>query len=202
MRFFVVSSISRILVTFAAFLCLTFNMAHAQKQKDLSDKAVQIMSALATKLVRDKERDGKGRVLNIDKSKPETFMIPLDDARHVIKTGRVSAHAHICRLLELEARNYLTMMAVERARKKWSKPQLVFINRLHLFTVMWMSGSAEIAVSNTTSRSKKKSDVEKTDKKVEAAKANRKQCTKAEIARIEKQVEASIKAAQARLKKS
>ena len=197
-----VSSISRILVTFTAFLFLTVHVAHAQKQKDLSDKAVRIMSALATKLVRAKEKDSKGQVLEIDKSKPETFMIPLDDARYVIKMGRVSAHAHICRLLELEAKNYLTMMAVERARKKWTKPQLIFINRLHLFTVMWMSGSAEITVSDKTTEKKTKLDVEKANKKAEAAEANRKKCTKAEIARIEKQVESSIKAAQARLKKS
>lgn len=196
-----VTSISRILVTFTAFLFLTVHAAHAQKQKDLSDKAVQIMSALATKLVRAQEKDGKGEILEIDKSKPETFMIPLDDARYVIKIGRVSAHAHICRLLELEAKNYLTMMAVERARKKWTKPQLVFINRLHLFTVMWMSGSAEISEVDPTEK-KKKFDVEKANKKVEEAKAKTKKCTEAEIKKIEKQVESSIKVAKARLKKS
>lgn len=196
-----VSSISRILVTFTAFLFLTVHVAHAQKQKDLSDKAVRIMSALATKLVRAKEKDSKGQVLEIDKSKPETFMIPLDDARYVIKMGRVSAHAHICRLLELEAKNYLTMMAVERARKKWSKPQLVFINRLHLFTVMWMSGSAEISKADP-SDSNKKFDVEKANKKVEEAKAKTKKCTESEIKKIQQQVDGSIKAAKARLKKS
>ena len=203
MRVYAVTRIFAFLVTYAIVLCLALPDAQAQKQKDLSDKAVRILSRLAMKLVPAKIKDAKGEIVAIDKSKPNTVLIPLDDARQVIKTARLSAHAHICQMPELEATNYLTMMASERSRKKWSKSQLVFINRLHLFTVMWMSGSAEVTKTKNTGGAKKRNSAKESDKQIEAAKKmKKKQCGDTEKAAIRKRIEASVKAARARLKKS
>jgi len=197
-----VTRISAFLVTCAFVLCAAIPAGHAQDQHDLSDKAVRILSRLAMKLVPAKIKDSKGEVIEIDKSKPDEVMIPLEDAKRVIKTARLSAHAHICQMPELEATNYLTLMASERSQNKWSKSQLVFINRLHLFTVMWMSGSAEVTSPKDTIKAKKDPKVKDVEKEMADTKSTKRKCSEAEKAEIRKQIEASINAAKAKSKKS
>ncbi|MBX2806918.1 MAG: hypothetical protein KTR19_13170 [Hyphomicrobiales bacterium] len=85
-----------------------------------------------------------GSVLKIDIENEDKIKVPVDDARRIIMVARNSAHAQICKLPELQAENYLALMRMEQAKDKWSKEQMLFINRLHLFTVMWLTGNVKL----------------------------------------------------------
>ncbi len=164
-----------------------------EKKKELSDKAVRTLAGIAYLQVPDKIKDGDGKVFEIDKSDPKKIIVPVEDARHIIKVARLSAHAQICDLADLQAANYLTMMAEERAKKKWSKVQMLYISRLHLFTVMWLTGKAQVT------------DVSKDGKKTER-KTDQKQfkCSKAEREKVRKEIEHYVSTSKAvkRKKKS
>jgi hypothetical protein len=70
--------------------------------------------------------------------------VPLDIAREVIRVARMSAYAQLCDLAEEQRANYQTLMRREEARSKWSDQQMLFINQLHLFTVMTMTGKVQL----------------------------------------------------------
>ena len=70
--------------------------------------------------------------------------MPLDVAREVIRVARLSAYAQLCDLPEEQRANYQTLMRREEARSKWSDQQMLFINQLHLFTVMMMTGKVQL----------------------------------------------------------
>lgn len=129
-------------VAFTAVLSLSAGAALAQDSQ-LSDKTVDTIARFALATIPSEIKEPDGTVLKIDKENPEAILIPIDDARRVIRVARLSAHAQLCELPQLQAQNYLTMMRQERAKEKWSKEQLLFINRLHLFTVMWLAGNVK-----------------------------------------------------------
>ncbi len=123
-------------------LSLLASSASAQDSQ-LTDKTVDIIARFALATIPSEIKESDGTVLKIDKENPEAILIPIEDARRVIQVARLSAHAQICELPQLQAQNYLTMMRQERAKEQWSKQQLLFINRLHLFTVMWLAGNVK-----------------------------------------------------------
>lgn len=117
--------------------------AVAQK-KQLSDKSVKTLMRYAWSLVPTKFRTPKGKIIVTDKTKPELAKVPIDVAREVIRVGRLSGYAQNCDLPAAQLANFRTMMRLERAKNKWSDQQLLFINQLHLLTVMWLTGQAKV----------------------------------------------------------
>ncbi len=122
----------------------TSSAAKAQEGQQLSEKSVNLITQFALTTIPSEIRQPDGSVLKIDIDNVEKIVVPVEDARRIIMVARNSAYAQICDLPELQAENYLAMMRLEQAKDKWSKEQMLFINRLHLFTVMWLTGNVQL----------------------------------------------------------
>lgn len=111
---------------------------------ELSDKSVQVFMDYAWGLTPQQFSKQDGTIIVVDKSKRQDVMIPLDEAREVIRVGRISAHAQICNLPEDQALNHRSLMRREVEKKKWTDQQTLFINQLHLTTVMLLTGKIKV----------------------------------------------------------
>lgn len=114
------------------------------QNKDLSDKSVLTLMQYAWSLVPNKFTSPDGKVIEVDKSKPSEVVVPMETAREAIKVARLSAYAQVCDLIEEQRANYQTFMKREEAKAKWTDQQLLFINQLHLFTVMTLTGKVKL----------------------------------------------------------
>ena len=162
--------------------------AKTDKESDeLSLKSVKLITGFALTTIPSEIKQPDGKVIKIDRSNLDKILVPLDDARRVIIAARNSAHAQMCDLPELQAENYLALMRTEQAKNKWSQEQMLFINRLHLFTVMWLTGNVKF--------------LEKDGKKepqviAEPDKGEKKSCSADEKAKVKTNIEAYLKSAQ------
>ncbi len=68
----------------------------------------------------------------------------METARDVIRAARLSAYAQMCELPEEQRANYQTLMRREEAKSKWTDQQMLFINQLHLFTMMTLTGKVQL----------------------------------------------------------
>jgi hypothetical protein len=119
----------------------------APKDK-LSDSAVRVMATFAWSIMPDEAPGPDGKMVKVDKSNPQKFFIPIDDARRVIKVATRSAYAEACNLVDLEKANYERLMKGEAGRKVWSPEQLMFINALHMFSVSYFTGNISMTEKN------------------------------------------------------
>lgn len=124
----------------ALFAALAAGPAAAQ---DLKDEVVKTYMEYAWSLVPAKFTKPDGTSVEIDKKQKDKIMVPMDTARDVIKAGRFSAHAQICELAEDQVLNYRSLMKRESDKKKWSEQQMIYINQLHLTTVMLLTGKVK-----------------------------------------------------------
>lgn len=124
----------------AAALATTATAAEGE----LSDKSVQIIMEYAWTMTPAQFSKKDGTVIIVDKSKREQAMVPLDVAREVVRVGRISAHAQACNLPEEQTLNHRSLMKREVEKKKWSDQQELFINQLHLTTVMLLTGKIKL----------------------------------------------------------
>jgi hypothetical protein len=131
------------LVWVAALIGGSAAAAQAQN-KELSDKSVLTLMRYAWGMVPDKFTTPLGKTIQVDRSKPSDSIVPLDTAREVIRVARLSAYAQLCELPEEQKSNYQTYMKREEAKAKWSDQQMLFMNQLHLFTVMTMTGKVQL----------------------------------------------------------
>ena len=132
---------SRAAVVGAVALVLTIGPASAQ---ELSEKSVRAFMDYAWSLTPAKFTKPDGVSILIDKNDRSKIEIPMDVAREVIKVGRLSAHAQMCELLEDQINNYRSLMKREDIKGKWTDQQMIFINQLHLTTVMLLMGKIKV----------------------------------------------------------
>jgi hypothetical protein len=118
--------------------------APADAPKGLSDSRVRVMSTFALSILPDEIPDSSGAMVKLDKSDPNKYLIPIDDARRVIKVATRSAYAEACGLPALEKANYETLMRGEQARKVWNTDQMMFITALHTFATSYFAGNVKI----------------------------------------------------------
>jgi hypothetical protein len=111
--------------------------------KELSEKSVLALMRYAWSLVPQKFTTPQGKVIEVDKSKPSDSVVPMETAREVIRVARMSAYAQLCELPEEQRANYQTLMRREE-EKKWTDQQMLYINQLHLFTVMTLTGKVQL----------------------------------------------------------
>jgi len=116
----------------------------AQQQGGLSDSAVRVMLTYAFSLIPDEEPGPDGKPVKLDKSDPNIFLIPNDDARRVIRAATRSAYAEVCELPDLAQANYKALISSERAKKSWTEPQLLMINALYLFSASYFAGNVKV----------------------------------------------------------
>lgn len=168
----------------AAVMLLGAGQAVAQT-KEMSDKSIETLINYAWVITPPKFTTPDGKTIEVDKSKRDQVVVPLDVAREVVKVGRLSASAQICGLPEEQAANYQTMMAREQAKKKWSDQQILFISQLHLFTVMMMTGGVKVVDSGEKGGDK---EIVIDNKKLEKPKADA--CSDAERGKVKEQLAA------------
>jgi len=133
----------------AACLCAGVLMAGLvgpafAQNKELSDKSVLTLMRYAWGMVPEKFTTPLGKTIIVDKAHASESIVPLDVAREVIRVARLSAYAQLCELPEEQRANYQTLMRREEAKSKWSDQQMLFINQLHLFTVMTLTGKVQL----------------------------------------------------------
>jgi hypothetical protein len=174
----------------------TANVASAQQSasgktgkqnSELSAKSTKLIMGFALTTIPSEIKQPNGKVLKIDRSDPSKILVPIDDARRIIMAARNSAHAQVCEMPELQSENYMALMRSEQAKNKWNQQQILFINRLHLFTVMWLTGNVKF--------------LEKDGKKEprvisEPDKGKKKKCTAEEKAKVRNNIEAFLKSVQ------
>jgi hypothetical protein len=130
------------LICASAVVAALLGPALAQN-KELSDKSVLTLMRYAWGMVPEKFTTPLGKTIIVDKAHASESIVPLDVAREVIRVARLSAYAQLCELPEEQRANYQTLMRREEA-KKWSDQQMLFINQLHLFTVMTLTGKVQL----------------------------------------------------------
>jgi hypothetical protein len=110
----------------------------------LSDSAVRVLMTYAFSIIPDETKGADGKAVKVDKSDPNKFLIPTQDARRVIRVATRSAYAEVCDLGDLERANYQTLMKGEEAKKVWTREELLLINALHMFAVSYFTGDIKI----------------------------------------------------------
>src|SRR3990172_3456359 len=115
-----------------------------QQKGALSDSAVRVLMTYAFSIIPEEQAGSDGKPHKVDKSDPNKFLIPDEDARRVIRVATRTAYAEACELEELARANYQTLIKGEEAKKVWSEPQLLMINALHMFSASYFSGNAKI----------------------------------------------------------
>ena len=170
-----------------AFLAASLLAATPQalQAKELSDRSVRVLMNYAWMVLPHKFTTPQGKTIEVDKSKKDQVMVPVEVGREVIKVARLSAHAQICELLEEQVANYQTLMRREVAKKKWSDQQLLYINQIHLFTILWLTGKVKIVEQKDGEK-----NVEIDDKKAEAKVQS---CTEEQKKQVREQILAYIK---------
>jgi hypothetical protein len=128
----------------AAALAWGWTVPALAQAKQLSDKSVLTLMQYAWGMVPEKFTTPLGKTINVDKSKPSASIVPIETARDVIRVARMSAYAQLCELPEEQRANYQTLMRREEAKATWSDQQMLFINQLHLFTVMTLTGKVAL----------------------------------------------------------
>lgn len=122
-----------------------------EQGKQLSDSSVKTLVSYAWAMTPAKFTAPDGKVIEVDKSKPNDVIVPIDVAREVIRVAYNSAQAERCNLEEEQRANYETLMKRERT-KKWTDQQLLFIHELHLFTVMFQNGKLKVVATEGDGR--------------------------------------------------
>jgi hypothetical protein len=115
-----------------------------QQQGGMSENSVRVLMTYAFSIIPETQTGADGKSVKVDKSDPNVFLIPVEDARRVIRAATRSAYAEACQLEALARANYQAMMQSEMAKKVWSEPQLLMINALHMFSASYFAGNAKI----------------------------------------------------------
>lgn len=134
-------------------LMLITSPAYAQDQepqKQLKDKTVQILMRFALSLMPEVYTGPDGKKINIDKKKPEEVLIPIDDARRIVVVAYRSSKAQQCDLKVMQTLNHNAMVKYEEVFKNWTSKQKLFINQLHIFTVLYMTGNIKFNDAENT----------------------------------------------------
>ena len=127
-------------------LVLMSGIAYAQDKqaaKPLKDKTVKTLMKYALSLMPEVYTGPDGKKISINKKKPEEVLIPLEDASRIIVVGHRSAKAQNCDLKVMQTLNHNAMVKYETVFKNWTDTQKLFINQLHLFTVLYMTGNVK-----------------------------------------------------------
>ncbi len=112
--------------------------------QELSERSVKAFMDYAWSLTPSKFTKPDGTSVEIDKKDRSKAEVPLETAREVIMVGRLTAHAQMCELPEDQVANYRSLMRREDAKKKWTEQQMIYINQLHLTTVMLLTGKIRL----------------------------------------------------------
>lgn len=185
----------------------------AQQPNGPSDRLVRVLQGIAYDRMPPKVIIGKETV-EIDKSDPKKFLIPLEDARAVIVIANRTASAALCDMNDAVSANFIALMNDQEGRKKWSREQLHMIKWIHNSVVMLRAenrdagdpGTQEAPKSEPKVQDKEAGDItlseaqqmmDISDAKERARKAGL--CTEVNKAKLQKDIEEYVIAVNARL---
>lgn len=151
--------------------------------QELSEKSIRSIMEYAWALTPQQFSKKDGTIIVVDKSKKSEVLVPVDVANEVIRVGRISAHAQVCNMSEDQSLNHRSLMRREVDKKKWTDQQLLFINQLHLTTVMLLTGKIKLV--------EKQGDK---DVVVDETKAPAQSCTDEQRAKVKELITAYVKA--------
>lgn len=157
--------------------------ALAQEQQ-LSEKAVKTYMDYAWQMMPSKFTRRDNTTIEIDKKQKDKVLVPVDTGREIIMAARLTAYAQSCELAEDQVNNYRSLMLREEAKSKWSPQQMIFINQLHLTTLMLLSGTIKLVEQSDGSK-----EVYVEDKPPTSRKPSEDQCKK-----VREQIAAYVKA--------
>ena len=166
----------------AAAVVLSGGAPVSAQNKELSDKSINLLMQYAWSLTPQKFTTPDGKTIVVDKSKPKEVIVSVEAAREIVRVARLSAYAQLCDLVEEQRATYQTLMRREEAKGSWSEQQLLYINALHLFTVMTLTGKVQIV--------EKEGDKQVSVSEGKAFKAE--SCTQTERDRVKTQIIAYI----------
>ncbi|MGI9523594.1 MAG: hypothetical protein ACR2PG_18330 [Hyphomicrobiaceae bacterium] len=112
--------------------------------QELSERSVKTIMNYAWAYTPENFTPPNGKTVRIDKSQRAEMTVSVAKGREVIQVARLTAHAQICDLREDQINNYRSLMTREQQSKKWTPQQLVYINQLHLTTLMMLVGKLQI----------------------------------------------------------
>ena len=163
-------------VSLGIFLFSTSAIAQdAEKKPEIKDKTVKTLMRFAFGLMPEVYTGPDGKKITINKKNPDEVIIPIDDARRIILVADRSAKAQNCDLKVMQTLNHNAMVKYEQVFKNWTEKQKLFINQLHLFTVLYMTGNVKIEEGETESKSE--TEAEK-DVKISCSEEQKKQVQK------------------------
>ena len=169
--------------SWACAVLLTAGLAVAPASaQELSEKAARAFMEYAWSLTPEKFTKPNGETVQIDKTKRDDVMVPLDVAREVIRAGRLSAHAQVCELAQEQADNHNSLMRRQSQSKKWTPQQMVYINQLHLTVVMLLTGRIKLVEQGGKPGEDKQVVVEEPPKAAQICTAEQKEKVKELIA--------------------
>ena len=123
-----------------------------QQKCGLSDSAVRVLMTYAFSIIPDEQPGPDGKPVKRDKSDPNKFLIPDEDARRVIRAATRSAYAEACELPDLAQANYQALFRSEAAKKTWTEQQLMMVNALFLFSASYFAGNVKIGDPDPAAR--------------------------------------------------
>src|SRR5918999_3196013 len=135
--------------------------------QELSETTVRKYMDYAWSLTPHKFTKPDGRTIEIDKKDRSKVDVPIETAREVIRAGRLTAHAQFCELIEDQVNNHRSLMKRESEKKKWTEQQMIYINSLHLTTVMLLNGKIKLVEQQDGGK----------EVVIEESKSNEKTCT-------------------------
>lgn len=152
--------------------------------QEMSDNFVRKMMEYAWSMTPDRFTVN-GTTIELDKKKKDAILVPVETARDVIKVGRLSAHAQMCQLREEQIMNYSSFKLREEQKKKWSDQQKIYMNQLHLVTVMLLVGKLKIVQLDNDNK-----EVSVEEEKATEAKT----CSPEQAAKVKETIMAYVKA--------
>ena len=174
-----------------------------QQKGGLSDSAVRVLMTYAFSFIPEEKPGPDGKAVKVDKSDPNKFLLPNDDARRVIRAATRSAYAEACELPELAKANYQTLIKSEEARKVWSEQQLLMVYALHMFSASYFAGGVKIseapegAPADGTTTISKGDASEGADQGAEMVGPKRPQCPPEQKQKVMNSINAYVQAAPA-----
>ena len=115
-----------------------------QQKGGLSDSAVRVLLSYAFSVIPEQQAGPDGKQVKLDKSDPNKFLIPDEDARRIIRAATRSAYAEACELPDLAQANHQALLRSEAARKVWSETQFLMVNALYVFSASYFAGNVKI----------------------------------------------------------
>lgn len=112
--------------------------------QELSEKSIRSIMEYAWALTPQQFSMQSGKVIVVDKTKKDEVMVPLETAREIVRVARISAHAQVCNLPDEQVMNHRSLMKREEEKKKWTDQQILYINQLHLATIMLLTGKIKV----------------------------------------------------------